>query len=116
MRGVKGSNYDGGHRVPCFIRWPKGGIQGGKDINQLTAQFDLMPTLIDLCQLKNMHTIDFDGRSLVPLLKDNKSKWEERTLFVHYQGVENPKIGPGRTPASPQSGLCAFSASFFDLG
>src|SRR5690606_30892421 len=22
MRGEKGSNYDGGHRVPCFIRWP----------------------------------------------------------------------------------------------
>ncbi len=28
MRGNKGSEYDGGHRVPCFIRWPAGGLGG----------------------------------------------------------------------------------------
>merc|ERR1711903_135375 len=26
MRGRKGSEYDGGHRVPFFIHWPKGGL------------------------------------------------------------------------------------------
>jgi len=91
MRGTKGSFYDGGHRVPCFIRWPEGGIQGGKNITQLTANFDLMPTLIELCQLQNNHTIDFDGKSLVPLLKDNKTKWNERILFVDYPGGEIPE-------------------------
>ena len=38
MRGKKGSEYDGGHRVPFFIHWPKGGIEGGKDVDQLTYQ------------------------------------------------------------------------------
>lgn len=90
MRGMKGSSYEGGHRVHCFIRWAGGKIQIGKDINQLTAQFDLMPTLIELCQLQNKHSIDFDGKSLAPLLKSNKSKWNERTLFVHNQRVETP--------------------------
>ena len=32
MRGTKGSEYDGGHRVPFIIRWPKGGLSGGKKI------------------------------------------------------------------------------------
>ena len=26
MRGKKGSPYDGGHRVPCFLTWPAGGF------------------------------------------------------------------------------------------
>jgi len=102
MRGAKGSNYDGGHRVPCFILWPKGGIEGGKDIGQLTAHFDLMPTLIELCQLQNKHTIDFDGKSLVPLLKGKVSEWEERTLFIHYQGVETPEKGLRSTVMTEQ--------------
>ena len=92
MRGVKASAYEGGHRVPCFIRWPEGGITGGKDITQLTAHFDLMPTLIELCQLENRHAIDFDGKSLAPLLRDNGLNWRERTLFVDFQGaVEIPE-------------------------
>jgi arylsulfatase A-like enzyme len=90
MRGLKGSAYEGGHRVPFFIRWPYGGIKGGKDISTLTAQFDLMPTLIDLCGLENKHPIDFDGISFVPLLKGDDSNWPERTLFVHNQRVNTP--------------------------
>src|SRR5690606_21808308 len=33
MRGQKGSEYEGGHRVPFFIRWPQGNIGGGRDIS-----------------------------------------------------------------------------------
>jgi len=35
MRGKKGSIYDGGHRVPCFWRWPGGGLGGGRDLDPL---------------------------------------------------------------------------------
>jgi arylsulfatase A-like enzyme len=91
MRGTKGSNYDGGHRVPCFISWPIGGLKSGKAINQLTAHFDLMPTLIDLCRLNCKNSIDFDGKSLVPLLYDMKYIWHDRILFVHFQDVNIPE-------------------------
>ena len=30
MRGRKASLYDGGHRVPCLLRWPAGGIGGAR--------------------------------------------------------------------------------------
>ncbi|MEM9932331.1 MAG: arylsulfatase [Bacteroidota bacterium] len=90
MRGVKGSQYEGGHRVPLFIKWPEGGLSGGKDIQTLSAQIDIMPTLIELCGLENKYTIKFDGKSLVPLLKSENPGWEERTLFVHNQRVETP--------------------------
>jgi len=38
MRGKKASLYDGGHRVPFFVRWPNGGIKGGLDIPGLNPQ------------------------------------------------------------------------------
>ena len=36
MRGKKPSLYEGGHRVPFFVRWPDGDIQGGRDVEGLT--------------------------------------------------------------------------------
>jgi arylsulfatase A-like enzyme len=90
MRGQKGSPYDGGHRVPCFIRWPGGAIQGGRDIPQLTAHLDLFPTLIELAALRFQPTLPLDGRSLVPLLREQPAPWEDRTLFVHVQREDVP--------------------------
>lgn len=90
MRGRKGTIYEGGHRVPCFIRWPGGGLAGGKDINPLTAHIDLLPTLIELCGLEKPPTPRFDGTSLVPLLTGAVSDRPERMLFVHSQRVDAP--------------------------
>ena len=90
MRGIKSSEYDGGHRTPCFIRWPAGGIDGGREVKRLTAHFDLLPTLIDLCGLAQPEGVRFDGVSLEPLLRDTEVAWPERTLFVHRQRSEIP--------------------------
>lgn len=48
MRGTKGSHYDGGHRVPFIIRWPDGGLSGGKKLNELVAHVDVLPTFMKL--------------------------------------------------------------------
>ena len=48
MRGKKGSEYDGGHRVPFIIRWPNGELDTGKSLNDLTAHVDILPTLTTL--------------------------------------------------------------------
>lgn len=90
MRGQKGSEYDGGHRVPFFIRWPSGGIGGGRDISNIAAHIDLFPTLIDLCRLDKPYAVRFDGRSLVPLLLGQSGEWPDRTLFAHVQRQEIP--------------------------
>ena len=91
MRGRKGSPYEGGHRVPCFIRWPAGGLSGGKNLDQLTAHLDLLPTLIDLCQLKRPASVRFDGVSLARLLSGKTKQWPQRTLFAHHQELPVPK-------------------------
>ena len=91
MRGRKGSEYEGGHRVPCFLRWPAGGIGGGADVDRLTAHIDLAPTLADLCGLEVPGHRAWDGISLAPLLLGQSDESPERVLFVHSQRIERPE-------------------------
>jgi arylsulfatase A-like enzyme len=91
MRGTKGSQYDGGHRVPCFLYWPAGGLCGGRDVPQLTAHIDILPTLVELCSLQKPSGPTLDGVSLASLLRSKSSTPTERTLFVHSQRVEHPQ-------------------------
>jgi len=88
MRGFKASPYDGGHRMPLFFHWPGGGIEQGKDISTLAGHIDLLPTLVDLCGLKNDDD-DVDGRSWRPLLYGGASKWPERVIVTDNQRGEN---------------------------
>ena len=85
MRGWKGSQWDGGHRVPCFFYWPAGGITGGRDVDALTAHIDMLPTLVDLLALDKPQGRPVDGVSLRSALLGEKSLAPERTLFVHVQ-------------------------------
>ena len=89
MRGRKGSEYEGGHRVPFIIRWPNGKIAAGKTIDRLTAHVDILPTLIDLCGL-SAPQIKFDGSSLRELLYTDGKKWPDRSLVVESQRVIDP--------------------------
>ncbi|MEI6865689.1 arylsulfatase [Flavicella sp.] len=91
MRGIKASKYEGGHRVPLFIHWKDGGITVGKDIDDLTANYDILPTLVDLCKLKVSSDIKFDGQSLVPLINGDNTEFEDRIVIVNSQRVEVPE-------------------------
>ena len=90
MRGAKGSEYDGGHRVPCFFYWPEGQLTGGRDVDQLTAHIDMAPTLQELCGLKRPSGPTLDGASLVAALRGDRKTLRSRTLLVHSQRVPDP--------------------------
>lgn len=90
MRGVKASMYEGGHRVPLFIHWRDGKINVGKDIDQLTAHYDVLPTLVDLCKLQVDPKISFDGKSLVPLMQGDPKGFEDRMVIVSTQFSTDP--------------------------
>ncbi len=91
LRGIKGSIYEGGHRVPFFVRWPEGGIGGGRDVAHAAAHIDVLPTLAELCGTERKAGPKLHGRSLVPLLKDAGADWEERTLVVNNQRIAEPQ-------------------------
>jgi len=87
MRGTKVTPYQGGTRAPCFIRWPAGGIPAGTECAALSAHLDLFPTLVEItgATLTDEVKQQVEGRSLLPVLKNPKADWAERTL-VHHVG------------------------------
>lgn len=95
MRGKKGSPYDGGHRVPCFLHWPAGGFDKPVTVNRLTAHLDLLPTLVDLCALQLPKPISFDGVSLRPLLANPRADWPGRILVL---GTPQNQVRANPTP------------------
>ncbi len=90
MRGKKGSEYDGGHRVPFFMHWPNAGLNKGRDIDELTAHIDILPTLIELCGVNAPLDYSFDGRSLAPLLFREDAAWPNRVIITDSQRVKDP--------------------------
>lgn len=90
MRGAKGSEYDGGHRVPLFAYWPKGKLTGGRDVEPITAHVDVVPTLIDFCGISAPQGVKFDGRSIRPLLESTAKNWPDRILVTDSQRVKDP--------------------------
>ncbi len=91
LRGYKGSEYEGGHRIPWLMRWPEGGVKGGRNVDELTAYIDFMPTVLDLCGVAVPAEHAFHGRSLVPLVKGEKAPaWDERVIVTDTQRVADP--------------------------
>ncbi|MGB8170911.1 MAG: sulfatase-like hydrolase/transferase, partial [Chthoniobacteraceae bacterium] len=89
LRGHKTEYYEGGHRVPCFVRWPAGGLRKAGDVATPAQNQDLFPTLLDLCGV-DRGAARFDGASLAGLLKGNDEP-AERMFVVQY----------GASPAVP---------------
>ncbi len=81
-KGKKGSVDEGGTRVPSFWSWP-GVLQAGTDIDRLANHYDMLPTIAQIVAGTPKEADQLHGRSLVPLLKDPKVKWEDRFRFFH---------------------------------
>jgi len=84
MRGAKCSLWEGGHRVPCFIHWPDGHLGQARDIPGLTEMQDLLPTLIELCELEPLLDCSLDGMSLASVLREGVPVPNDRMLMINY--------------------------------
>ena len=92
MRGTKSSEFDGGHRVPFIIRWPEGGLTGGKSLAKLVAHVDVLPTLMALTGQAFNPKKTMDGTDVSSYLL-GKSEAPERYLVTDTQRVPWPVKG-----------------------
>lgn len=81
LKGSKGSFYEGGVRVPTFMRWP-GVIKEDTKCNTPITSVDFMPTFAELAGTSVPTNQPVDGASIVPLLHGNKI--ETRAIFWHF--------------------------------
>ncbi|MDE0770421.1 MAG: arylsulfatase, partial [Opitutaceae bacterium] len=88
LRGRKTYVYENGIRVPMFIKVP--GARGkGRRLKTVGSVEDLMPTILDVCEVPFPKSVSFDGKSLLPLLTDSKTDWPERTFYYQFhRGVK----------------------------
>ncbi len=88
MRGNKGTVYEGGIRVPFFMRWP-GVLEAGVDIDGLAAHIDVVPTLAGICgcPLDAAHPVD--GVDLMPLARGASA--DDRFLFFQWHRGDRPE-------------------------
>lgn len=86
----KGSVMEGGHRVPFMLRWPGGGIDSGREIDALTAHYDILPTLVDWLGLTLPEPVQFEGRSFAPALAGKTMP--DRSVIVVKQNSRFPEF------------------------
>ena len=88
LRAGKGHLYEGGIKVPFIIG---GSITSDSHVcNEITSNIDLMPTLVDLCELEQPKK-KVDGVSLVKYI--NSDSTSERTLFWHSPRARQKSTG-----------------------
>ncbi|MFN3150632.1 sulfatase [Bremerella sp.] len=83
-RDGKQSHYDGGLKVPFFVRWP-GHIQPGSTSDYQGMNFDVFPTFVELAG--GTPAEDLNAVSLVPLFEGKPMPSKTRDLyFVRREG------------------------------
>ena len=82
LRGKKGNVYEGGVRVPCYVRWP--GRLRPRVENEMTSVIDLLPTFLELAGVDEA-VRPLDGISLWPLLAERMNTLPSRFLVQQQQ-------------------------------
>ncbi len=81
LRGYKADIWDGGHRVPFFVRWP-GKVKAGSQNAQLICHTDFMATCAEILGMKLPDTAAEDSVSLLPALLGDAGT-PARTVIHH---------------------------------
>ena len=84
LRGLKGSLYEGGIRVPLIVKWP-GKVKAGTQSDLVTGLEDWMATILDLIEAKDLLPTGRDGISIAPTLLGKKQA-ERPFLYREFSG------------------------------
>jgi len=95
FRGEKNTNWEGGWRVPAFVRWP-GKIEAGSWTNEIVHHMDWLPTFVAAAgepeireKLKSGgvkaigrdYKVHLDGYNILPLLTGETDKSPRKEIF-----------------------------------
>ena len=97
FRGQKDSNWEGGWRVPCFMRWP-GKIKAGSVLNGIVSHIDMFPTLLAAAGNPDVTKQLLDGTTV------GGQKYN-----VHLDGYDMGPYLTGQVKESPRNSLMYFS-------
>ena len=90
FRGQKDSNWEGGWRVPCFMRWP-GKIKAGSVLNGIVSHIDMFPTLLAIAGNPDVTEQLLDGCTV-----------DGKTFNVHLDGYNQIPYLTGEVEGEPE--------------
>lgn len=94
LRAGKGWLYDGGIKVPLFVKWHNN-FKPRKEENSIVMLMDVFPTILDIVADKNLDT---NGKSFLPVLFEEE-QWNERTVFWHSSKARPVNTGDTKSSA-----------------
>ncbi len=97
FRMMKDTNYEGGWRVPCFIRWP-GTIKPGSIYNGIVSHIDMFPTLLAAAGNPDITQQLLNGCTI-----------GDKKFHVHLDGYDMGPYFSGQAKESPRESLVYFS-------
>ena len=104
-RGTKADVWEGGHRVPFFIRWKKGGIEAGTQVQRVTCHTDIFATIAEAVGKPVPAGSAQDSFSFLPAAR-GKAETKPRPGVINHSasGIFAIRRGPWKLVAGSGSG------------
>jgi arylsulfatase A len=107
LRGIKGTTWEGGMRVPCIVRWP-GSIAPGRVCGELATSMDLFPTLAACCGAEVPSGRTIDGRDITSLWLDDTAVSPHEAFFYYLRNdLEAVRAGPWKLHVAKHGKPCS---------
>ena len=84
LREGKGTNFEGGFRVSCLMRWP-GKIPAGEVCSEVAGTIDLLPSFARIANV-DLPPNKIDGKDITPLMFGENNAKSPHEVFYHYDG------------------------------
>ncbi len=91
MKGKKTEVYEGGIRSPLLLYWPRH-LESPMVSDRISAHIDILPTILEACNIALPDTLQLDGKSLLPLLTKKNPSWPDRELVLQAHRTDVPKL------------------------
>lgn len=90
----KGSAHEGGIREPMIVKW-SGEVKSNSRCDEYLIIEDFFPSILQMAGIDDYQTVQhIDGKSFLPMLKQEGTTADNRALFWHYPNNWGP-TGPG---------------------
>lgn len=103
FRGMKSDIYEGGHRIPLLVRWPKG-VRAGQVCSQMVCLTDFMATVAELLDIPLPDDAAEDSVSNLPLWRGGQQPVRETIVHHSIDGSFSIRSGPWKLELCPGSG------------
>lgn len=112
LRGGKGMLYEGGVRVPTFVRWP-GVPPAGARTDHVVTSIDFYPTLMELIGASVPAGAMLDGVSFADVIRTGKSSAPRPPIYWHFPAYSGQL---GSNAAQPTTTIYQRFLAYLQLG